>query len=268
MGQPFWLVVAVFTVVLLPTVATGLKVLVTDRATTDREIAAHQHDVEASWVKEAGSTAFFVLIGGLIFVLVAYFLQLFFPDISRFVHPDAVLPEIALYVGGTLFQSIVLACTTVAVLASGLAAHAGVSRLLYVMGRDRVLPERCFGYIHRRWQTPAINVMLVGAVALSAIVFDLELALALVNFGALVAFTFVNLSVVAQFYLREKRRHGWRDHLRYLLLPLCGAATVAVLWLNLERSSLYLGLLWAALGLVWLAVRTSRFRKPLPQFEM
>lgn len=41
--------------------------LVTDRATTDREIAAHQHDVEASWVKEAGSTAFFVLIGGLIF---------------------------------------------------------------------------------------------------------------------------------------------------------------------------------------------------------
>ncbi|MBP8173600.1 MAG: APC family permease [Aeromonadaceae bacterium] len=208
------------------------------------------------------------LIGGLIFVLVAYFLQLFFPDISRFVHPDAVLPEIALYVGGTLFQSIVLACTTVAVLASGLAAHAGVSRLLYVMGRDRVLPERCFGYIHRRRQTPAINVMLVGAVALSAIVFDLELALALVNFGALVAFTFVNLSVVAQFYLREKRRHGWRDHLRYLLLPLCGAATVAVLWLNLERSSLYLGLLWAALGLVWLAVRTSRFRKPLPQFEM
>ncbi|MCA0335744.1 MAG: hypothetical protein LCH66_02565 [Actinobacteria bacterium] len=65
--QPFWLVVAVFTVVLLPTVATGLKVLVTDRATTDREIAAHQHDVETSWVKEAGSTAFFVLIGGLIF---------------------------------------------------------------------------------------------------------------------------------------------------------------------------------------------------------
>lgn len=65
------------------------------------------------------------------------------------------------------------------------------------------MPERCFDYIHRRWQTPAINVMLVGAVALSAIVFDLELALALVNFGALVVFTFVNLSVVAQFYLRE-----------------------------------------------------------------
>ena len=38
-----------------------------------------------------------------------------------------------------------------------------------------------------------------------------------------------------------------------------------VLWLNLELSSLYLGLSWAALGLVWLAVRTARFRQPLPE---
>ncbi|QSE75718.1 Putrescine importer PuuP, partial [Aeromonas media] len=50
--------------------------------------------------------------------------------------PDAVLPEIALYVGGKLFQSVVLVCACVAVLASGLSSHAGVSRILYVMGRD------------------------------------------------------------------------------------------------------------------------------------
>ena len=205
------------------------------------------------------------LIGGVIFITVSYFLQLYFPDISRFQQPDAVLPEIALYVGGQLFQSIVLVLTTVAVLASGMASHAGVSRLLYVMGRDRVLPERFFGYVHPRWQTPAINVALVGAVALSAVSFDLDIALALVNFGALVAFTFVNLSVIAQFYIREGRRQGWRNTLRYLLLPLCGALTILVLWLNLELSSLYLGLSWAVLGLVWLAVRTARFRQPLPE---
>ena len=43
------------------------------------------------------------LLGGLIFVVVAYALQLYFPDASRFKEPDAVLPEIALYVGGKLF---------------------------------------------------------------------------------------------------------------------------------------------------------------------
>ncbi|MDX7714742.1 amino acid permease, partial [Aeromonas caviae] len=36
------------------------------------------------------------LIGGVLFISVSYFLQLFFPDISRFQQPDAVLPEIAL----------------------------------------------------------------------------------------------------------------------------------------------------------------------------
>ncbi|MGX8249027.1 amino acid permease, partial [Escherichia coli] len=53
------------------------------------------------------------LLGGLIFVVVAYALQLYFPDASRFKEPDAVLPEIALYVGGKLFQSVVLVCACV-----------------------------------------------------------------------------------------------------------------------------------------------------------
>ncbi|MGL4418051.1 MAG: APC family permease, partial [Plesiomonas shigelloides] len=196
------------------------------------------------------------LIGGVIFISVSYFLQLYFPDISRFHDPDAVLPEIALYVGGKLFQSVVLCLTTVAVLASGMASHAGVSRLLYVMGRDAVLPEKVFGFVHSKWHTPAINVLLVGAIALSAVSFDLVTATALVNFGALVAFTFVNLAVVAQFYIREKRNKTMKETVQYLILPLLGAMTVGVLWMNLEESSLVLGLTWALVGVVYMAVLT------------
>ena len=205
------------------------------------------------------------LIGGVIFISVSYFLQLYFPDISRFHDPAAVLPEIALYVGGKLFQSVVLCLTTVAVLASGMASHAGVSRLLYVMGRDAVLPEKVFGFVHSKWHTPAINVLLVGAIALSAVSFDLVTATALVNFGALVAFTFVNLAVVAQFYIREKRNKTMKETVQYLILPLLGAMTVGVLWMNLEESSLVLGLTWALVGVVYMAVLTRRFRQPLPQ---
>lgn len=205
------------------------------------------------------------LIGGVIFISVSYFLQLYFPDISRFHDPDAVLPEIALYVGGKLFQSVVLCLTTVAVLASGMASHAGVSRLLYVMGRDAVLPEKVFGFVHSKWHTPAINVLLVGAIALSAVSFDLVTATALVNFGALVAFTFVNLAVVAQFYIREKRNKTMKETVQYLILPLLGAMTVGVLWMNLEESSLVLGLTWALVGVVYMGVLTRRFRQPLPQ---
>lgn len=206
------------------------------------------------------------LLGGLIFVVVAYALQLYFPDASRFKEPDAVLPEIALYVGGKLFQSVVLVCACVAVLASGLSSHAGVSRILYVMGRDRVLPQRTFGYIHPKWQTPVFNILLVGILALSAISFDLEIALALINFGALVAFTVVNLSVIACYYVRQGRNKTLKDHLQYLVLPLCGAGTVAILWLNLELTSLILGIIWAAIGGIYLFLRTTFWRVSLPTY--
>ncbi|KGM26133.1 Putrescine importer PuuP, partial [Photorhabdus luminescens] len=66
-----------------------------------------------------------VLIGGVIFIAVSYFLQLYFPDISRFKNPDESQPEIMLYVAGTLFQAIILVFSCVTVLASGMAAHAG-----------------------------------------------------------------------------------------------------------------------------------------------
>ena len=51
------------------------------------------------------------------------------------------------------------------------------------------------------------------------------------------------------------------------ILPLIGAATVGVLWMNLEASSMTLGLVWAAIGLGYLAVLTRRFRQPPPQYQ-
>lgn len=32
------------------------------------------------------------------------------------------------------------------------------------MGRDNVFPERVFGYVHPKWRTPALNVIMVGIV--------------------------------------------------------------------------------------------------------
>lgn len=167
-----------------------------------------------------------------------------------------------LYVAGKTFQVGALIFSTITVLASGMAAHAGVARLMYVMGRDGVFPKSFFGYVHPKWRTPAMNIILVGAIALLAINFDLVMATALINFGALVAFTFVNLSVISQFWIREKRNKTLKDHFQYLFLPMCGALTVGALWVNLEESSMVLGLIWAGIGLIYLACVTKSFRKP------
>jgi len=207
------------------------------------------------------------LIGGVIFIGVSYFLQLYFPDISRFQNPDSSQPEIMLFVAGKALQIGILIFSVVTVLASGMAAHAGVSRLMYVMGRDGVFPQRFFGFVHPKYRTPSLNVLLVGAVALLAINFDLVTATALINFGALVAFTFVNLSVIAQFWIREKRNKTLKDHFNHLVLPVMGALTVGALWINLEETSMVLGLVWAAVGIIYLAFVTRTFRNPVPQFS-
>ncbi|MBU8914459.1 APC family permease [Bacillus sp. FJAT-29953] len=207
------------------------------------------------------------LWGGIIFITTSFFIQLFFPDISRFKEPDAALPEIALYVGGKLFQSIFLCTTFVNTLASGLASHASVSRLLYVMGRDKVFPEKWFAYIHPKWRTPAINVVIVGAISLSAWFFDLVTATSLINFGALMAFTFVNLSVISHFAIRNKMYKTPKGFFDYVVMPLIGAATVGILWINLELSSLIMGVIWFSAGFIYLLYLTKAFRAAPPQFK-
>lgn len=207
------------------------------------------------------------LWGGVIFITTSFFIQSFFPDNSRFIDSEAALPEIALYVGGKLFQSIFLCTTFVNTLASGLASHASVSRLLYVMGRDKVFPEKWFGYVHPKWRTPAINVLIVGVISLSAWFFDLVTATSLINFGALMAFTFVNLSVISHFAVREKMHRTPKGFFDYVIMPLIGAGLVGVLWINLELSSLVMGGGWFLIGLAYLVFLTKAFKVAPPQYK-
>ncbi len=66
--------------------------------------------------------------------------------------------------------------------ASGMAAHAGVARLMYVMGRDGVF-EKLRLRSSEMARTPAMNIIPSGAIALLAINFDLVMATALINFA-------------------------------------------------------------------------------------
>ena len=135
--------------------------------------------------------------------LVAYATQLVHPG-SDFDDAGSAAFEIARTIGGDLFSSVFLAGLVVAQFASGIAAQASTSRLLYAMGRDSVLPRRLFGYVHPRFRTPAFNILLTGVVGLIALRLDVATSTSFINFGAFTAFTFVNLSVIAT-YLRERR---------------------------------------------------------------
>lgn len=202
------------------------------------------------------------LIGGAIFVLAAYSLQLAHPG-AEFHSSDAAAFEVAKTIGGDVFVTVFLAGLILAQFASGISSQASVGRLLYAMGRDRILPQRVFGYIHPRFQTPAINIALAGLVGLVALALNQATSTSFVNFGAFLAFTAVNLCVVR---LYVAGRHGGEKIgvVAGLIFPLIGA--IADLWLlvSLDWKAQLLGGIWFAVGLVYLCWLTCFFQRPPP----
>jgi putrescine importer len=192
-----------------------------------------------------------LLIGGAIFLVTGFVAQAVFPDVAGFQLVDDTLPEMALQVGGRFFQMLFLSAAFAATVASALASHASVSRLLHVMGRNGVLPKRVFGSVHPRRRTPVGSVVVVGLVSLLAISPSLELISSMINFGALIAFTFVNLSVIAYFAWRRREVRTKREVFINVVLPLIGTAMTGILWSFLHADALISGGVWIAIGVVY-----------------
>lgn len=208
-----------------------------------------------------------LLIGGAIFFTAAWFTQSLFPDTSSFNEEslqNSALPQIAFMVGGHLFKILLTAAAFAATVASSLASHASVSRLLYVMGRNGRGPVgRFFGFLHPSFQTPAYAILFVGAVSLMAIEFNLDFVASLINFGALIAFTFVNLTVIVYFAYRKREINGAGQIFRNIVLPVIGMGLTIVLWVYLSAESTRYGIIWFVIGIGVLLWITRFFRQPL-----
>ncbi len=229
-------------------------------------LAEETKDTEKTLPKAIFLTA---LIAGVIFIISTYFMQIYFPNDPKTYFEDvaATQPDILLAVGGVAFKTVVLYFAIVTVMASGISAHAGVSRLMYVMGRDGVINKKIFGHISARSHTPSYNILIVGVVALTAGFMDLDTVIYMISFGALTAFTFVNLSVISRYALRDGRTKNAKDILNYVVVPLLGFIAVFALWLEIEEQSLKFGLWWAMIGILYLGYKTKGFRQPAPQHD-
>ncbi|MDH6194077.1 putrescine importer [Mycobacterium frederiksbergense] len=205
-----------------------------------------------------------LLIGGAIFFIAAWFSQSVFPTLEGFEVTDDTLPEMALKVGGTLFKVFFVSAALAAIVASSLASHASVARMMYVMGRNgKGRFSRYLSYIHPRFVTPTHAVVIVGIVSLLAVKFTLEFASSMINFGALIAFTIVNLTVIVFFAVRLGRRRTVKDIFTNIVLPAIGMCLTAVLWINLHFDALLYGSIWLAVGICVLLYITRGLRQPL-----
>jgi putrescine importer len=206
------------------------------------------------------------LIGGLIFVVVSYTTQLVHPG-GVFDDSSSAAHDIAIQIGGSLFGAIFLAGLVIAQFTSGLAAQASASRLMYAMGRDGVLPRRLFGVISERFASPVPAIVTAGVVGLLATVLDVATSTSFINFGAFLAFTMVNASVIV-YYLRQRADGVSLNPFTYVAVPAVGAVVTVYLLFQLDEHAVRLGLSWLTLGVVALAVLTKGFRGQPPEMAI
>jgi amino acid transporter len=205
------------------------------------------------------------LCAGVLFFVLSLMAQLVFPG-SVFQDVDAAANEVMLKAGGQFLAAFFTATYVAGAAGSALASQASVSRILYSMGRDGILPRRLFGTLSERYHTPTVAILIVSLVSLLAVVIDLATLASMISFGALVAFSAVNLAVIRT-YLFSGRPRQRGDLLRYGVIPAIGFALIAWLWTSLSALTLAIGLGWFALGLAYLAIQTGGFRRPAPQVQ-
>lgn len=205
------------------------------------------------------------VLAGLIFLGLAYISHLLLP-VGRFSNPDSAAIEVVATAGGNLLVAFFTAAYIAGSLGSALTSQASVSRIIYSMGRSGVLPP-VLGSLHPRWRTPVLPIILTSAVALLALVLDLITVSSLISFGALVAFSAVNLSVIKHYFINQRER-GLKGVINNLLLPGVGLVLTVWLWTSLSGLSFSLGLSWAGLGLAYLAFLTQGFRRSTPHLQL
>jgi amino acid transporter len=203
---------------------------------------------------------------GLIFFGLSYVSQLVFPS-NNFEDVDSGSLDVMTTAGGQFLNTFFTAAYVAGCIGSALTSQASVSRILFAMGRDGIMPHKVFGHVSARFFTPVYAILVVSVISFAAIWIDLTMLASLVSFGALVAFSAVNLTVIKHYFVDAGDRAGGAV-LNNLVLPLIGFGLTVWLWTSLSGSTLVFGLIWLAIGFVWLAAVTHGFRRPTPVLDM
>lgn len=203
------------------------------------------------------------VVCGLIFIGLSYVSQLVFPS-NAFADVDAGATDVMLAAGGQFLNVFFTAAYVAGCIGSPLTSQASVARILYAMGRDGIMPRKVFGHVSLRFATPTFAILFVSVVSLLAIWITLTFLASIVSFGALVAFSAVNLTVIKHYFIDK----GEKNVLNNIILPVIGFLLTAWLWTSLSWTTLAWGSVWLAVGFVWLLVVTRGFQRPTPVLEL
>ncbi|MFC5449383.1 APC family permease [Paenibacillus aestuarii] len=196
-----------------------------------------------------------IIVAGILYISLSMLIQMVFPSLS-FANLDAAGFELIKQIGGAALGLMFIMVMILAIFTQGLTSITSVSRLLFVFGRDAILPKRFFGRLSAKFLTPVNNIVLVSVLSLFALSISLDMAVKFVSFGSLVSFVFVNVCVIVECYFKRKMRSLPQTFL-YFIFPLLGAVFICWLLSLLDSHALRLGFAWMAAGVIYHAYRTK-----------
>lgn len=192
----------------------------------------------------------------IIYIVVSYIGTMFTPDWT--VITDANINnlyfDISLKAGGPWMQSFLTILIILSGAATALTGQAAASRLLFGMGRDKLIPSKFFAYLHPKYNTPSYSIILMAVTGLiGSLTIPLEVLVEIATFGALFGFICVNLSVFVYKWVKQ----GEKKLIGHLISPLLGVITCAYILFNMATIGKLIGFSWTALGIIYLVIRCT-----------
>jgi amino acid transporter len=209
-----------------------------------------------------------LVLAGVLFIAQTWLAAMLLPDPAGLLangDPDGTaFYDAARVAGGGWLATLCAVATAIAWgLPNSMVAQVATSRLLYAMARDRQLPA-FLAKVSIRRNVPINATLLTGAVSLALGLYlatrvdGITLLSSLINFGAMVAFLALHVSVVVHHLIRRRSR----NLLAHLVMPAVGFAILAYVVINANIAAQRLGLAWLALGVLILAGLYATGRKP------
>ncbi|WP_231603366.1 APC family permease [Bacillus sp. FJAT-27231] len=223
-------------------------------------ITALAEDAQVSGKTVGRAAIITCVISSLLIGIQVYFASVIQSQVGKIKHIDTAFYDIAAVVGGSSLAVITTVILVVTGTATALAGQASGSRVLFSMGRDGVLPA-FFAQLHPKYKTPVYSVFLLAVLGyVGALMIPISVFFLIVVFGAIVGFIFVNISVIAECFIKRKERRG-KDFFTHFISPLLGISVCVYILLGMELVGQVVGICWLLIGGLVLMIKTQGFRK-------
>ncbi|WP_010499687.1 APC family permease [Paenibacillus elgii] len=202
---------------------------------------------------------------GTLFLVQSYMATLAHPDYKNLDSGMGFFDIIREVGGGALYYGFIIIGVVSVGIANALTVQSAISRVIYSMSRDKLLPFSGFlAKVHPNYKTPANATIFVGVVSVFVAIFlSLDFITKIVNFGAMSTYMLLNLSVVTHFFFKKKRR-GFVNFIRYFVSPLIGFSVIAFIWSGFDRITYIIGFTWLAIGIVLGAFKSKGYKEVPP----